>query len=133
MKEIWIDNYSIREERPHVYCISKNGTPCQYFNSPIDLSPIEMKKELIKFINGTTVFFDTDAYFLRDMKERVYMAKEENTPAFFGTGDVARLLSIMDKKDKVLHSIINYINSESPDAGVSGKHIKDIIRGELDE
>lgn len=54
MKEIWIDNYSISETAPGYYCISKNGTPCQYFNDPKGLSELNMKQVLLNYIQGTT-------------------------------------------------------------------------------
>ena len=54
MKEIWIDNYSISEIGPGYYCISKNGTPCQYFNEPKGLSELDMKRILLKYIQETT-------------------------------------------------------------------------------
>lgn len=54
MKEIWIDNYSISEIGPGHYCISKNGTPCVYFDDPKGLSELDMRQVLLNYINGTT-------------------------------------------------------------------------------
>ena len=54
MKEIWIDNYSISETAPGHYGISKNGTPCEYFNESKRLSELDMKRILLNYINSTT-------------------------------------------------------------------------------
>ena len=37
------------------------------------------------------------------------------------------LVNCIKKQKEVIEKAIKYINSQSPDAGVSGKHIKDIL------
>ena len=38
------------------------------------------------------------------------------------------LVNFIKKQKEVINKAIEYINSQSPDAGVSGKHIKDILK-----
>ena len=39
------------------------------------------------------------------------------------------LVNCIKKQKEVIEKAIEYINSQSPDAGVSGKHIKEILKG----
>ena len=38
------------------------------------------------------------------------------------------LVNCIKKQKEVINKAIEYINSQSPDAGVSGKHIKEILK-----
>ena len=40
------------------------------------------------------------------------------------------LVNCIKKQKEVIEKAIEYINSQSPDAGVSGKHIKEILKEE---
>lgn len=47
--------------------------------------------------------------------------------------DIQELLNEVDALQNNIDKTIEYINSQSPDAGVSGYHIKKILKGNKDE
>ena len=53
-----------------------------------------------------------------ELKDFIIELQEENS----------RYERINQKYKEVIDKAIKYINSQSPDAGVSGKHIKDILK-----